>query len=336
MNKSSNIYQKGFVSIIVASMIMVILALITIGFTRIMQREQRQVLDRQLSRQALYAAESGINDVYARVVADHPIAPFDANEKTDCNATGLDQQLDGPGGDIVYTCALYDQSPSVLEYEISSTNSEITKLESSTGNFTQITISWSNATDGSTNNIDANVCSGKFPAALGSDFIPVLKVDLTNTSSYARSHLIDKTDYLYLAPCDNVSGTSNFTYNTTAKGTVVPVRCSSGSECSLTISGLDLDPGNPDSYLARIRPIYSTAKVSITGVDGGPVDFIGAQISIDVTAKANDVVRRLRATVPVALSEDAPEAVFHAFDGVCKLLSVDRINSVVEDTCSYR
>jgi hypothetical protein len=54
--------EGGFVSIIVCMIIMTILSLITIGFAQIMAREQRQALDRQLSSQAFYAAESGVND----------------------------------------------------------------------------------------------------------------------------------------------------------------------------------------------------------------------------------------------------------------------------------
>ncbi len=336
MSSSSKQRQKGFVAIIVASMIMVILALITIGFTRIMQREQRQVIDRQLSRQALYAAESGINDVNAAI--NTSATGFTAKEKTDCDVGDLSAGLDS-GGDIAYTCALYDTTPTELNYDINTAKSEIINLESESGDFSTITISWGNATDGSPNNLSNSItqpCNGEFPATLDSDNVTVLKLDLTNMNSLDRADLINNTDYLYLVPCDSSTGITTYPYNPAERGTVVQVKCTNGlpQRCSLTI---DVASASSDRFLARVRPIYSLATVTITGQDDGgpsvPVEFVDAQTSIDVTARANDVVRRLRATVPFAstASVDIPEAVFQAFDGVCKLLSVDTTNGTVVD-----
>jgi Tfp pilus assembly protein PilX len=46
--------QSGLVSIIVVTVIIVILSLVTIGFTKIMSRELSQSLDRELASQANY------------------------------------------------------------------------------------------------------------------------------------------------------------------------------------------------------------------------------------------------------------------------------------------
>lgn len=54
--------QHGIVSIFVAVMFVLITSLITTSFAFLMRREQQQVLDQQLSTQAFYAAESGVND----------------------------------------------------------------------------------------------------------------------------------------------------------------------------------------------------------------------------------------------------------------------------------
>ena len=110
-NNGRNPKEQGFVAIIVAALIMIILSLITIGFTRIMQREQRQSLDRQLSRQALYAAESGINDVYSSL-KNNPNLP---EQKTTCDVVGQIGGQDNPAlnggkidesGQIEYTLSL--------------------------------------------------------------------------------------------------------------------------------------------------------------------------------------------------------------------------------------
>src|SRR5262245_28445627 len=55
--------QSGMAAIIVTLIIMIVLSLITLGFARIVNREQRQVADRQLNTQAFYAAESGVSIV---------------------------------------------------------------------------------------------------------------------------------------------------------------------------------------------------------------------------------------------------------------------------------
>ena len=50
-------------SIVASIIIMVILSLIAISFARIMRQEQQQALERQLTTQAYYAAETAVNDV---------------------------------------------------------------------------------------------------------------------------------------------------------------------------------------------------------------------------------------------------------------------------------
>lgn len=54
--------DHGMGSIIVALVLMIVITLILIGFVQITERDQRQTLGNQLSTQAYYAAESGIND----------------------------------------------------------------------------------------------------------------------------------------------------------------------------------------------------------------------------------------------------------------------------------
>src|SRR5487761_1517319 len=56
--------QQGFASIVIAIVLVTVLALITTGFAQLSRREQQTALDKTLTNQAYYAAESGINDVY--------------------------------------------------------------------------------------------------------------------------------------------------------------------------------------------------------------------------------------------------------------------------------
>jgi len=347
--KSSKEYKvqkngDGFVAIIVAALIMIILSLITIGFTRIMQREQRQSLDRQLSRQAIYAAESGINDIYSGLQANLALPA----EKTTCDVVGNVGGQPNPsvnggvvdeGGNVAYTCALYDKTPTELNYSVSTDESNVVELKPESGApFSSITLRWGN--EQGDNNVDAlPVCGPEadvFPGSRPSN-VPLIRIDLTNTAILSRDDLINSTDYLYLAPCKGgAPGTDTYGYFSGDQGQVVRVVCTSSQTlpCQLTINGL-----SSVSYVARIRAVYSSAQLYISGTDNtsNPVQFRQAQTSIDVTARASDVVRRLRVSIPLGAANNPPEGVFQAFDGVCKLLSVDPnpANPQATDNCTY-
>ncbi len=335
--------EQGFVAIVVAALIMVILSLITIGFTRMMQREQRQALDRQLTRQALYAAESGINDVYEGLRNGDLVAV----EKTECDVTNTAQFPNGgvisESGNIAYTCALYDKTPTELIYSISTSESKVAQLITETGNaFSSIRIRWAN--EEGLNNVPALPACGNdantFPTARSGN-IPMLRIDLTDTTVLSRDALINGTDYLYVAPCSGTATSNNIhSFPSATNGNIVQVGCVDGQDlpCTLTINNL-----MSNRYVARIRSIYDSAQLTIDGqerlvpVGTAEVNFDQSQTSIDVTARANDVVRRLRVSIPIAQPDNPPEAVFQSFDGVCKLLEVDTsipATPRIKDSCS--
>ncbi len=318
--------KQGFVSIVVAALIMIILSLITIGFTRLMQREQRQAIDRQLTRQALYAAESGINDVIESIRN----GDLTEIEKMDCDVNDLPNDgVISDNGSIAYTCAMYDKTPGELLFSMSTSESKVTEMLTETGNnFDSITVNW--AQEEGLNNVTSLPACGSaaatFPGAIAGNRVPLLRMDITNISTLSRDALINATDYLYLVPCLG-SATSSYAFLSGGQGKVIQVGCIDGQTypCSLTITGIS----GSNSYAARLKSVYDTAIVSIVGkeqVGGGATDdveFDRAQTSIDVTARASDIVRRLRVAVPLGSAENPPEAVFQSFDGVCKLLSVD-------------
>src|SRR5665213_2637815 len=60
--------QQGFASIVIALILIIVLALLTVGFAQLARREQQTALDKQKAVQANYAAESGINAAYQDIV----------------------------------------------------------------------------------------------------------------------------------------------------------------------------------------------------------------------------------------------------------------------------
>ncbi len=343
--------QEGFVSIIAAMFLMIILSLVVIGFSRVMLREERQSLDRQLARQALYAAESGINEVAQLIVDPASNGPYDLTSKADCDVTGLGIAGNGEvsaDGSVAYTCVLFDKEPGGLEYSPTMAHSKIAEIETGSANsFSTLTVSWGNSDSNLANNDVNNLpaCGSAAARDLPPDrgnAPPVLKFDLTQTGdpgdTYSRNNLLRYSDYLYLVPCQGVGSTS-YTYdpdNTPEfRGKFVEVACSgtAARPCSVRITGMQTF--NASRYFMRFRPIYTDATVTISGTQRNgatgtddPIRFRDTQMIIDVTAKANDVVRRLRAAVPIDAPSnpdlDLPEAVLQGFDNVCKQIDVVR------------
>ncbi len=318
--------QAGIVSIMVTIIVMIILSLIVLGFARIIRREQRQSLDSQLSTQAFYAAETGINDAVKAIQGGYK------DEKTDCEPDGSlffpsNSNVIDPTADVAYTCLLVDPSPPTLEFDnISTGSSTIIPIETPPGggNFDSLTFSWHE--QGKALPLTAACPTvGIFPPATswpsGCE-AGVLRVDLVPTPpSFDRTTLVNSTMTAYLYPRSSGGGTVDYTTSRGFSGQgVVPAANCSGSPgprlCSMTITGL-----SSPSYLIRVKSIYKASALTISAEAGGsPTDIIGTQAIVDSTGKANDVLRRVVARVPTRpLSDDLfPEFAIQSAQTLCK------------------
>lgn len=322
--EKTTLKQQGFVSIIVAATVMILLSLITIGFTRVMQREQREALDRQLTRQATYAAESGINTVWQYIQNEG--VEIEKNEcSTDDNVFTLDNGTDinlntGPGpavNPIAYfdaddpddagvkiTCVLYDKTPTVITHESAQNQEVIFPFEESDDeNFLSLTISWSGEGQAT---YPASCSSGDsfvFPET--HDGVPILKLDLYDTSSYSRDDLNNNASFLYLIPCD--SGDSSITVMNQRDVYKHSIACIDGV-CSVT---LNVSALSTNSFFVRHKLLYTAGEVSLGGINASNEDaeIKRAQSIIDVTARSTDIVRRLRVHVPYNQAENIVGAV---------------------------
>ena len=353
--------EQGFVSIIVASILMVIMTLITIGFTQIMQREQRQALDRQLSTQAYYAAESAVNDFYTYLQAsyDDPVNyQFPVEEKRDCDTNTLSPNFGGgelsADGVVSYTCLQYDLDPETIELNNGSVETDQSKVipirlsNTGSGNtIQQITLGWEHSEAG--NFGLSGSCSATdltFPSARPGA-VPVMRVDLVrlpqtgSINQIDQQEIINETLNLYLSP-KNGCGTNDIAYTQhdepDEKGSIIPVNCSDnpdGRDCELRINMQDGSATDPpdarmsDQYVMRVRSIYANANATISATDtltGNRTELTGAQVEVDATGRANDVLRRvqvrLRAVERQDLEASYPEPVFQAMEGFCKVLTV--------------
>ena len=318
--------QQGFVSIIVASILMVLLSLVTVGFSQFMQREQRQALDRQLSAQAFYAAETAVNDVYREIRAGNIVA-----EKADCDTSS--QPFGGVlGSDIsddtvAYSCLTIDPTPARLVYDngaIDINSATVVPLNSESGNFSSVDFSWSGRA--SRSDLRTMSCAAgdvNRPENFNADEVPMLRVDLIDLSTgVTRDNLFNNARTFFLMPAANCGDTTiNYATSNANNGNFTYIRCSgTGSyPCSVEFTGL-----TSPNYVARVRSVYQSADLEITGsTPAGTASFVDAQIEVDATGKANDVLRRIKVNFSTTGSTDfVPAGAAHGYQGFCKQLEI--------------
>ena len=142
--------QAGMVAIMVTLILMIVISLIVLGFAQISRRNQRQALDRQLSTQAFYAAESGVNDATdaIKTAVENGVA---VASKPDCASTGGGFYSTNPvidaGTNVEYTCLTVDPTPDTLVYSNVGMKSTIVPLIAESGTISRIDLVWQTKDD---------------------------------------------------------------------------------------------------------------------------------------------------------------------------------------------
>ena len=327
--------QNGFVSIIVTMIVMIVLTLTVLGFAQLARREQRQSLDRQLSTQALFAAESGVNEAVNQVKNNNY-----TGEINSCT-TPLPPGFNNPqlSSTVSYSCLLLKQKQPSLEYDsISTDNSTYIPIDSDT-DITSITIGWGKTASTGLGNNPVNPAT-KFPSISNWPItgLGVLRFDITATDPAgpfgnelqpSRLGGANKTFFFY----PSSGGTSSFPLFSTTTGSIFSGNCgppsaTTSQPCNVTINGVGAI-GARRKFFLRLKSIYQPSSVTIcvnTCGSGGTIAYLsGAQLSIDVTGKAQDVVKRISVRLPAPInvpSGSLPEFVFDSRNTICKTLKV--------------
>lgn len=314
--------QDGFASIVIAMILILILSLVTVGFAQLMRNNQTQALNKQISSQAYYAAESGINDAQDAINAAEQNSTF--LSKTSCNSSVpkayssyFNSQV---GKNASYTCLLINPAPKSVPYTISTSAPTVTELTGTTspGNNTvpinTITIKWQ-AASGSSSGTAPTCSSDCFPQASQWKYTGVLRVALTPLSNLSRSNLINNTYTAFLYP--SASGGSA-TYATSANsGKIIGGNCNSSS-CSVTISGL-----SSANYILSMRAIYSPVQISVSANGAsGSLQIENAAYMVDATGKSQNELKRIRAYIPAHNNYPVPSFALQTAGGICKQLEV--------------
>lgn len=373
MKRTSKRNQRGMASIMITMITMMVISLIVLGFANVARRERGQSLDRQLSTQAFYAAESGIED--ARKVIEAAVTNGVAVPgKTDCTQSAPLTAPNGqplptyPEGDrmvlqdnVSYSCMLVNPNPTSLQYNGVDADSTVIPVKASNGRVSRIEVKWSPSakpeacarTDGNngpgcaagnTRCLDGNINT----AGNGDRFmVPfnnwnclygLMRMDIVPTEPQAgiglsRNRLLNGTVAGWFVPTqsNSASGSINFenrynanmASNGNPQPNVIKADCETGpyGTCSAIIN--NLAPSN--EYVLRLSSMYEPSNVTVTAqiTGGAPANLTGAQAVVDVTGKAQDVLRRIVARIPVNASRgQVPGYAIQSNGSLCKRFEV--------------
>lgn len=319
--------QSGMASIMITMITMIVVSLIVIGFATISRREQGNTLDQQLSTQAFYAAETGVEDARNIIVNDvktnQPILP-----KTNCTTntgagnypTGAQTVLDATHN-VSYSCLLVDPNVTSVVYDGIGPQSKVIPVISSQ-TITKLVVNWT-----PTNNPSPSVAS--CPTSTSHTFSPamgwncdygVLRMDLVPTQgALTRGGLDSSVLTAFMEPM-KTGGAASLSYSgNVGKASVTGAQCNA-TQCSMTINGL----AATDDLDLRLTSIYQASDVTIDAYHGGTLLDQSGQVGVDVTGNAGGVLRRIQVRIPTTFSSNLiPDAAIQSNAAICKRFQVD-------------
>ena len=321
--------QAGMISIMVTMIMMLVISLIVLGFAQISRREQRQSLDRQLSSQAFFAAESGVND--ARKVITTAVANgIPIVEKTECSTKATDVNYPfnpeiSPG--VSYPCLLVTSKLNNIHISplTAGGDSVVVPLVPDSKPIETLHINWTTLT---TPTPDISSCEGNvkskdtFPANAGNAWkcpYGVLRMDMVPTDDLSRAATVAGQKTIFLYPTKGGGGAS--VRYVDSNGAVTGMKCKT-SGCDFDISMMTASGSR--TYALRLSAIYVTGTVDITAKDasGANLKLSNAQAEIDVTGKAQDVLRRIQVRLALTPSNNAPDYSIESGSSICKRFSI--------------
>ncbi len=329
-NNRYKLNQRGIVSIVVTMILMIVITLIVLSFAKISRREQRNALDRQLSTQAFYAAESGVNDAKTAIASwSVNDGRFDIDYTTDCTSFAaaitptplpLNQSLFASSA-AAYTCLFVDPSPPKVIYPKSDEQHVLPIKDKNGAAISTIEIYWDNGNvTGFLGCPDPSNNPTTWPSNCDA---PVLRVELVDADPATPApNDLTTSKVFFIYPKAFTGGTISYgsTTGETAEGNCsvpAPPTPPNPNRCKIVIDGL-----GAAGYFLRVKGIYDLAALTITA-NSGAAELTGAQVLIDATGKATDVERRIQVRVPAnTLSSKVPLFGVEGTDKICKKFSI--------------
>lgn len=326
--------QDGIVSLIVTMIMMIVISLIVIGIAQVTRHNSRESVDQQLSAQAYYAAETGINDAVKYLQAN-PLYSSSTQDWSQCdnfysnNFTAGQNQLDG--SNVAYTCLLVNTHPPSLQQSPLNEGSDVVwpLIDGAGKKIKTLTFAWKNDQSvAATKNQNCPTAPSLPAVTAWKCSYPILRVDLTRgTSAVNQSDFTSNTatGTVFMHPSTTGAGSNTGSFSYANKGTLVTTKCNTGTKlCTMKLTM----PNDSTGYYARIATLYGNSdSITVTGTDtSGAMSFTGGQAVIDATGRAQDELRRVQVHVPLNISGNTSPLPQNALQGtgtICKLLSVE-------------
>ncbi|HSH31747.1 MAG TPA: hypothetical protein VK963_03735 [Candidatus Saccharimonadales bacterium] len=315
--------ERGLVSLLTTVIISILLLIIVTGMVGLMIGEQRQAIDADQSTRAYYAAEAGVEDALLKIKRDlnngGPIT-FPAG----CQNSGVDLG----SANLVYTC----QRVTTTTNNLSGRRGieEPIQLDlAGAPNFNRIQLDWNLADQDSTN----FATPGGFPQGRPWPHPAVMELTVVSYPNGNFSAAAIELDTLVIKPTTGAAATKNYR----SPGALVTTGCSTAVtpadpyNCRISIVGFD----SSRQYVLRLRPRYNGASYRLRVLQGGSLVTVPDQsATIDVTARAGDVFRRVVTKVPIRSGvAGGLDYVLFSDTDICKDFSVS-LNQVSPGSCS--
>jgi uncharacterized protein YegL len=306
---------------------MVIITLIVLGFAAMARREQRQSLDQQLSAQAFYAAESGVEDAKVAIKRDldagrEPISKDNciANNPGGSYPVGPQMVLDAENA-VSYTCLKVDMTPGSIAYDGIDDNGIVIPMEAEEV-IDRIQITWrpSNPPNGTPANCPASTLNTFTPQNAWPCGYGVLRTDLVHTGgTLTRGNLLGSQHTAFFQPTRSTANGTVSYGGSAGQPNVVAGNCGTASytQCVAVINGL----GGRTKFSMRISSFYQPSNISIVAFNAAnePVPIGGVQAVVDVTGKATDVLRRIQVRIPISEPPGTPPPyAIQSNNAICK------------------
>ncbi len=294
--------QQGMASIMFAMFLVLGISLLAIGFATLVRNDQRQALDKTLSNQAQYAAESAINkiqnDIKNKSITESYVNGCNKNDNTNptFNSSG-----------ISVTCLNWDMELDSILHNSLGTVPWSTNFNT-TSPINSIKISWQ---PGEGNN-SSNFMSGpQTSLKLNNNDMPTIRVVLAKATDVSNAKVA------YLSPTNQNSNVA--IQALTVSGVIGNASCDSATKsCSIVIDTTSLLDTNNLLAISSLNGLSNVQVQAFNGANGNNQQKItGAQAKITANAKSQDVSKRLVAYVSLPTSTWQPGFVASA-DALCK------------------
>jgi Tfp pilus assembly protein PilX len=309
--------QSGMAPIMFAIFMAIILTLMAIGFAVLSRNDQRQTLDRTLSNQANYAAESAINRIQSEYQNDINFAENNDCDGSDSGVEGvinnLNDNIHANVQTLDITCLTWTSKLTMLWKSNLNSTPWVVPVIPESGAVDTLRITWSPAESPANSSPTTDEVA---TLTLTNGNLPTLRIAAASTAN------VSNTSVIFINPGSS-GGSGTLAYGI-GSGSIANAKCDTSGASGDWQCTIDLAIGaNWNDGRLSITSLNGSSNVSIQALSAGSVaTLIKAQAKVDATAKSQDVIRRLIAYVPLTKTTWQPSFVVSS-DGLCKNYRVD-------------